>query len=116
MLFRSEEKDIVLDPSLQMKTKETKALAETILTKGESKMDELVEMLVEKGVKNTLDVVNEMDNPHLSDDFHRFLIQYLSGGMTVRGVKEGSTLFKADRKSTRLNSSHIPLSRMPSSA
>ena len=25
-------------------------------------------------------------------------------------------LFKEDRKSTRLNSSHIPLSRMPSSA
>ena len=27
-----------------------------------------------------------------------------------------SNLAKADRKSTRLNSSHIPLSRMPSSA
>ena len=36
-------------------------------------------------------------------------------------AKEGRTAqnakwFKADRKSTRLNSSHIPLSRMPSSA
>ena len=30
--------------------------------------------------------------------------------------KEAKTLFREDRKSTRLNSSHIPLSRMPSSA
>ena len=58
-------------------------------------MDELVEILVEKGVKNTLEVVNKINDPHLSDDFHRFLIQYLSEGMTVRGLKEGSPLFKA---------------------
>ena len=29
---------------------------------------------------------------------------------------KGAAVFQADRKSTRLNSSHIPLSRMPSSA
>ena len=29
---------------------------------------------------------------------------------------EGEKILKSDRKSTRLNSSHIPLSRMPSSA
>ena len=28
----------------------------------------------------------------------------------------GDVVFEGDRKSTRLNSSHIPLSRMPSSA
>ena len=33
-----------------------------------------------------------------------------TGNRSFRGAKE------ADRKSTRLNSSHIPLSRMPSSA
>ena len=31
-------------------------------------------------------------------------------------VYVNSTAFSTDRKSTRLNSSHIPLSRMPSSA
>mgnify|MGYP003341595738 CR=1 FL=1 len=36
--------------------------------------------------------------------------------LPVRSVKEFVALAKADRKSTRLNSSHIPLSRMPSSA
>ena len=38
-----------------------------------------------------------------------FLKQYLSRPVTAEQVDE-------DRKSTRLNSSHIPLSRMPSSA
>ena len=32
------------------------------------------------------------------------------------GITGISDMKKADRKSTRLNSSHIPLSRMPSSA
>ena len=34
----------------------------------------------------------------------------------VLGGKTDSDLIRKDRKSTRLNSSHIPLSRMPSSA
>ena len=32
------------------------------------------------------------------------------------GVVYTNDIYKLDRKSTRLNSSHIPLSRMPSSA
>ena len=38
------------------------------------------------------------------------------GSLPVKSVKELIALAKSDRKSTRLNSSHIPLSRMPSSA
>ena len=34
----------------------------------------------------------------------------------IRGAESNQTLVLIDRKSTRLNSSHIPLSRMPSSA
>ena len=44
------------------------------------------------------------------------------GKMTVASFPDGETMVRidedvrGDRKSTRLNSSHIPLSRMPSSA
>ena len=38
-----------------------------------------------------------------------------AGGMNIY-VIESAKRMAADRKSTRLNSSHIPLSRMPSSA
>ena len=43
----------------------------------------------------------------------------LVGGHLTRQLVEAGTAVRAlvrDRKSTRLNSSHIPLSRMPSSA
>ena len=36
--------------------------------------------------------------------------------VTLSSFPEDAYLFSRDRKSTRLNSSHIPLSRMPSSA
>ena len=41
----------------------------------------------------------------------RFLLESVEGGERVARYS-----FIGDRKSTRLNSSHIPLSRMPSSA
>ena len=41
---------------------------------------------------------------------HKISIEYLAG------AGDGGADVWVDRKSTRLNSSHIPLSRMPSSA
>ena len=49
-----------------------------------------------------------------------FLENKISVSNTLKKVKNKLELFprsyESDRKSTRLNSSHIPLSRMPSSA
>ena len=49
---------------------------------------------------------------------HRVLFYGVIGALVFRAVfiAGGSWLLSRDRKSTRLNSSHIPLSRMPSSA
>ena len=43
-------------------------------------------------------------------------IRKQNGEDPVEAVKDYTRLTAQDRKSTRLNSSHIPLSRMPSSA
>jgi len=40
-------------------------------------MEELLGFLITKGLKNTLSVVEKLNNPHIDDDFHRFLVQYL---------------------------------------
>ena len=40
-------------------------------------------------------------------------LSYIEGW---HAIAEANRIFGLDRKSTRLNSSHIPLSRMPSSA
>lgn len=58
-------------------------------------IEELFGLLLEKGFKNTLNVVAGMGNPHLEDDFHRFLIQYLIATKEIPGLKVSSQEFKA---------------------
>ena len=45
-----------------------------------------------------------------------YLISTFTGGLVVGKLAKVRRFLWGDRKSTRLNSSHIPLSRMPSSA
>ena len=53
----------------------------------------------------------ELFDTRLNSDDHP-----MSQAELVEAVKSCEVLVPTDRKSTRLNSSHIPLSRMPSSA
>jgi hypothetical protein len=57
-------------------------------------MKSLIGLLQEKGIKNTLSVVEKMGNPHIEDDFHRFLIQYIKAGYSVPGFSESSAIWK----------------------
>ena len=61
------------------------------------------------GEHRVTELAQAMKNLGVSD--HRFLGNYRDSGMM--GTESNN---RPDRKSTRLNSSHIPLSRMPSSA
>ncbi len=58
-------------------------------------MEELLGILLDKGVKNALDVVSSMNDPHLDDDFHRFLVQYLQSTGSLPGLKESTPLYRA---------------------
>jgi hypothetical protein len=55
---------------------------------------ELLSIMMEKGVKNALEVVRKMNNPHIDDDFYRFLVQYLSAYHEIPGLKSNTELFK----------------------
>ncbi len=57
-------------------------------------MEELLGIMIEKGIRNALSVAESMNNPHIDSDFHRVLIQYLKTGI-VPNLKEGSSLYKA---------------------
>jgi len=46
-------------------------------------MEELLGIVMTKGIKNALSVVEKMANPHVDDDFHRLLIQYIKGGQKL---------------------------------
>ncbi len=57
-------------------------------------MEELLGLVITKGVKNALSVVEAMNSPHIEDDFHRILIQYLKSDPSVDS-KEGTPLYKS---------------------
>ncbi len=58
-------------------------------------MEELLGIVITKGIKNALRVVEVMGNPHIDDDFHRLLIQYLKNGQIITDLKEGTPLHKS---------------------
>ena len=59
------------------------------------KMEELVSILQEKGILNALSVVEKLRDPHIEDDFHRFLVQYIKAGFKVLASNEKHPVFKA---------------------
>jgi len=63
--------------------------------KHDSKMVELLGIMKEKGIRNTLSIVAKLDDPHIEDDFHRFVVEYLKEGYPVRGLKEKGPVWKA---------------------
>ncbi|MEK7511013.1 MAG: DUF87 domain-containing protein [Patescibacteria group bacterium] len=58
-------------------------------------MEELRGIMETKGVRNALSVLEKLQSPHLEDDFHRFLVQYLLEGMPIQGFKENEPEWKA---------------------
>lgn len=61
----------------------------------DDKMSEIYGYLLEHGIKNTLDLVSRMNNPHIEDDVHRFLVQFLHASGNIPGLKETSPEFKS---------------------
>lgn len=61
----------------------------------DNKMEEMLGVLLSKGISSALSVISKMNNPHLDDDFHRFLVQYLYSTHKIPGLKEGTPLFKS---------------------
>lgn len=59
----------------------------------DSVMEELLGIVITKGVRNALSVVEAMNNPHIDDDFHRLLIQFMKTGQ-INKEKEGSGITK----------------------
>ena len=61
----------------------------------DKKMEELLSVMMMKGIKNAMDLVEKINNPHIDDDFHRFLVQYLFSMGSIPGLKENTPLSKS---------------------
>lgn len=61
----------------------------------DKKMEELLGILMEHGIKNAMSIVEGLDNPHIDDDFHRLLVQYIQSGALVSGLEKEKSLLKS---------------------
>lgn len=52
----------------------------------DTQLDGLLQIVMEKGMRNALSVAARMKNPHLEDDFHRMLVRYVAEGLPDRGL------------------------------
>lgn len=76
-----------LHPEYEIKKEEVENIAIKLAPEEHDKqISELVKMAKEKGIKNTLSVVEKMQNFHITDDFHRFISEYLKEGFTIPGL------------------------------
>ncbi len=91
----SEAKDLLANDFVQ---RDEEILSTKLQLEPEShdkQMEKLLDNISSKGIKNTLALVDKMANPHITDDFHRFLVQYIQVTQSHGDLKEGSPEFKA---------------------
>ncbi len=70
-------------------------LAELKLGEGAGVIDSLRRTMEEKGIKNALTVLEKLRDPHVADDFHRYLVRYVAAGLPARGLDEKAPRFRA---------------------
>jgi hypothetical protein len=62
------------------------------------KVRELYRMLAEKGILNAIKVAEAQNNPHIEEDFHRVLVEYVKTGGQVPGMDKERTLMQSLKK------------------
>jgi tRNA isopentenyl-2-thiomethyl-A-37 hydroxylase MiaE len=76
-----------LHPEYEIKKEEVeKIVLKLSPEEHDKKISELINLAKEKGIKNALSVVEKMANFHITDDFHRFISEYLREGFTIPGL------------------------------
>lgn len=76
-----------LHPEYEIKKEELQKIAVKLSPEEHDRqVSELVLLAKEKGIKNALSVVEKMQNFHITDDFHRFVAEYLKEGFTIPGT------------------------------
>lgn len=88
--------ETVLAPEFRVGPTESHKLAATLdPEQNDETVRELKRIMEERGIKNAFGVLEKLNNPHLEDDFHRFLVQYLVSGMSATGLAEGQPAWKS---------------------
>lgn len=83
-------------PEFQISPEEAREIALTLDPEADDEtMSELRSIMETRGIKNAFSVLRNLKNPHLEDDFHRFLVAYLIAGMPIKGLDERAPEWKS---------------------
>ncbi len=86
----------VLSPDYHIKAEEIERVV-NLGAEHKETVDELVRVMMERGIKNTLVILEKLNDPHITDDFHRFLVQFLVEDGSVGSITKERVLFRALR-------------------
>lgn len=94
--------EAVLAPEYKMERGELGSETEKILKalslgSYEAGVRSLAQTVETRGIKNALSAMERLNDPHLEDDFHRYLVRSLASGIPIHGFEEKTPRFKALR-------------------
>lgn len=90
----------VLAPEYRISEATKKSEVDAILTElnlggSEQAIKGLQRTMEEKGIKNALSVLEKLRDPHVTDDFHRYLVRHIAAGLPALGIDEKAPRFQA---------------------
>ncbi len=84
----------VLHPDYEMPGHEAEAITlELSPEPHDRQLERFIGILQERGIRNAMTVVENTRNPHLMDDFHRFLIQFIAAGYPISDLANKDELW-----------------------
>jgi hypothetical protein len=86
----------VLTPEYRIKSDEIEKVV-NLGKEHKETVDELVRVMMERGIKNALAILEKLNDPHIEDDFHRFLVQFLVQEGSAGVLAKERVLFRALR-------------------
>ncbi len=93
--YKEVRKEDILDSSIRLDPLKTEAIVLELSPEAhDRKMEELISIVKEKGIKNAFGVVEKLGDPHIYDDFHRFIVEYVREGFPAPGLAEKTPLWK----------------------
>lgn len=97
--YTKQNADRVLHEHFKMPEEQTSEIVLELSPETHDKqMEALLQRMYSEGILNTINIVMAMNNPHIEDDFHRFLIQYIKKGLPTPGLKEKAPEMRSLKK------------------
>ncbi len=94
--YKAESAKQILSPDYHIKSEEIEKVV-NLGAEHKETVDELVRVMMERGIKNALTILEKLNDPHIEDDFHRFLVQFLVEEGSVGSLIKERVLFRALR-------------------